>query len=82
MAYPLYSVIVFLPFALVGDFALARALWMTALEAGIIGLTLVSLRLARWRLNPILLVLLFLFSLFWYHGLRPLINGNAWCWWL
>jgi hypothetical protein len=77
VAYPLYSVIVFLPFALVGDFALARALWMTALEAGIIGLTLVSLRLARWRLNPILLVLLFLFSLFWYHGLRPLINGNA-----
>ncbi len=77
VAYPLYSVIVFLPFALVGDFALARALWMTALEVGLVALTFLSLRLARWRVGPIMLVFLLLFSLLWYHGFRPLINGNA-----
>lgn len=77
VAYPLYSVIVFLPFALVGDFTLARALWMTVLEAALVLLAFLSLRLARWRIGPFLLILLLLFSLLWYHGFRPLINGNA-----
>jgi hypothetical protein len=31
VAYPLYSIVVFLPFALIPDFALARALWMLSL---------------------------------------------------
>jgi hypothetical protein len=77
VAYPLYSVIVFLPFALVGDFTLARALWMTVLEIALLLLVFLSLRLVRWRIGLPMLVVLLLFSLFWYHGLRPLINGNA-----
>ena len=77
VAYPLYSVIFFLPFALVGDFTLARALWMTALEVALVGLTFLSLRLVRWRVGLLMLALLLIFSLLWYHGLRPLINGNA-----
>lgn len=77
VAYPLYSVVVFLPFALIGDFTLARAVWMTVLEVGLILLTLLSLRLVRWKVHPFFLVMLLLFSVFWYHGLRPLINGNA-----
>ncbi len=77
VAYPLYSIIVFLPFALVGDFTLARALWMTVLEAALVLLAFLSLRLARWRVGPFMLILLLLFSLLWYHGFRPLINGNA-----
>ncbi|HET8706186.1 MAG TPA: glycosyltransferase family 87 protein, partial [Pseudomonadales bacterium] len=77
VAYPLYSIIVFLPFSLISNFNLARAFWMTILEAGIILLTLLSLRLARWRVKPVMLIVLLLFSVFWYHGLRPLINGNA-----
>jgi hypothetical protein len=36
-----------------------------------------SLRLASWKPAPVLLALLLLFSLFWYHGLRSLVNGNA-----
>ncbi len=77
VAYPLYSIVVFAPFALVPDFNIARAAWMTVLEIGLVLMTLLSLRLSRWRVGPIILVLLLLFSLFWYHGLRPLINGNA-----
>lgn len=77
VAYPLYSVIVFFPFALINNFDLARAVWMTVLEAGLIALTIVSLRLARWRVKPLMLIALLLFSLAWYHGVRPLINGNA-----
>ncbi|UCG24376.1 MAG: DUF2029 domain-containing protein [Chloroflexota bacterium] len=75
--YPLYSALLFAPFALVGDYVVARALWMTALEMALLALAIVSLRLANWRPAAPVLVLVLLFTLSWYHGVRPLINGNA-----
>ncbi|MCC6148286.1 MAG: DUF2029 domain-containing protein [Anaerolineaceae bacterium] len=76
VAYPFYSIRAFLPFSLIPDFALARALWMTLLEAGLIALSFVSLRLVEWR-PPLWTMACFLgFSVLWYHGARPLINGN------
>ncbi len=77
IAYPLYSALIFGPFALIGDYTLARAVWMTTLEIALIALTLLGLRLATWRPAPWLLAFLLLFSLTWYHGVRPVINGNA-----
>ena len=77
VAYPLYSVFVFLPFALISDYELARALWMTTLEAALIGLAILSLKLTRWKMDLWLLPFFLIFSIFWYHSLRPLINGNA-----
>jgi hypothetical protein len=77
VTYPLYSVVLFLPFALISDFTLARAVWMTVLEACLLLLMVLSIRLVRWRVNLFLLVFILLFSVLWYHGLRPLINGNA-----
>lgn len=77
VAYPLYSALAFLPFALIGDYDLARALWMTTLEVALIGLAIICLRLTRWKINLWLLPLFLVFSIFWYHSLRPLINGNA-----
>lgn len=76
-AYPLYSVVVFLPFALIGDFTLARAIWMTVLEISLVALAVLSIRLSRWRIGLVMLVFLLIFTLVWYHGLRPIINGNA-----
>ena len=43
VAYPLYSVLVFLPYAFFGDYEIARALWMTTLEAGLVGLAIILL---------------------------------------
>ena len=77
VAYPLYSILLFFPFALIQDFNVARAVWMVVLEVGLILLTFMSLNLTRWRPKPFLLLLLLLFSLFWYHSLRPVILGNA-----
>lgn len=77
VAYPLYSIALFAPFALIDDFVLARAAWMTLLEIGLVGLAFLSLRLANWKPSPFLLAFLLIFSIFWYHGLRTLINGNA-----
>ena len=63
VAYPLYSVILFFPFSLFGDYSFARALWMTLLEVSIFSLSLISLRITQWRPNLVLLALYFLFSL-------------------
>lgn len=77
VAYPLYSVLVFFPYALIEDFTWARAVWMTVLEAGLILLIYLSMRLARWRPRPLTLGVFLLFSLMWYHAVRPLILGNV-----
>ena len=74
--YPLYSVYVFAPFALVEDFALARAFWMTALEVSLFLMAGLSLYLTRWRVPLPLLAALLIFTALWYHSVRPLINGN------
>jgi hypothetical protein len=77
VAYPLYSIVVFAPFALISDFNLARALWMTLLELSLIGVTFLCIRMCEWKPSPVVLAAFLIFSLLWYHGLRPLINGNA-----
>ena len=77
VAYPLYSVLVFLPYALFSDYEIARALWMTTLEAALVGLAFVSLRLVRWKMSLWLLPIFLIFSILWYHSVRPIINGNA-----
>ncbi len=77
VAYPLYSISLFLPFALVPDFVMARSIWMTVLELALVGLAVLSMRLADWRPGMGMTVGFILFSLLWYHGMRPLINGNA-----
>ncbi len=77
VAYPFYSIFVFLPFSLIPDYAFARALWMTLLEAGLVALSFLSIRLTNWRPPSWVLASFFVFSLLWYHGARPLINGNV-----
>lgn len=77
VAYPLYSIVLFLPFALIKDFNLARAFWMTTLEVGLILLSYLSIRVTDWKTNRFTLLIFLIFSILWYHGFRPLINGNA-----
>lgn len=77
VAYPFYSVFIFLPFSLIDDFTVARALWMTALEFLIIFSTIMMIRMVNWKPKFLITFLIIVFSLFWYHGLRSIINGNA-----
>ena len=77
VAYPLYSIALFAPFAMVADYALARSLWMTVLEVALLGVALAGLRLARWRPSLPFAAAYLLFAATWYHGVRPLVNGNA-----
>jgi len=75
--YPLYSSLIYAPFSLTDDYALANALWMTLLELSIIAIFVISLSLSQWRPSPLLLIFLFIFTALWYHTLRPILSSNA-----
>lgn len=75
--YPLYSAILYAPFAMIKDYLLARTAWMTVLEIALVLLVITSLRMTGWQLGMAMTVLLALFTLLWYHSVRPLINGDA-----
>ncbi|HEX2981273.1 MAG TPA: glycosyltransferase family 87 protein [Anaerolineaceae bacterium] len=74
--YPLYAVGVFLPFALFSNFDLARAIFMTVQEVSLVVMLILSLRLTRWRPRIWVLGVFVLFSLFWFHAVRPVLDGN------
>ncbi|MCH7586947.1 MAG: DUF2029 domain-containing protein [Chloroflexi bacterium] len=73
--YPLPSMIFFAPFGLL-PFQPARAIWMTILEVGLILLSILGFRIAKWNPGRGLLILILLFSLTWYHGIRAVILGQ------
>lgn len=77
VAYPFYSIFLFLPFSLIEDYSLARAAWMTILELSIIFSTILTLKVINWKPRLLMTILLIVFGLFWYHALRSIINGNA-----
>lgn len=77
MVYPLYSVILVGPFAAISNFDLARSIWMTLSELAVVGLAIISVRISGWKPKRWILALFLIFSLIWYHSVRPIINGNA-----
>jgi len=77
VAYPLYSIILFAPFSLIGNYQFARAVWMTVLELALIAMTFVSFELFEWKPKLWIQASLLLFSMTWYHAVRGVINGNA-----
>ena len=77
VVYPLYSVLFFAPFALIGEYILARVVWMVFLEISLIVTAFMALKLFEWKPKLSMLGFYYLFSIFWYHAFRSLINGNA-----
>ncbi|HEY43906.1 MAG TPA: DUF2029 domain-containing protein [Anaerolineae bacterium] len=73
--YPLPSMVFFAPFGLL-PYPISRAVWMTLLEIGLPLLVLLGAQLAHWKPSGKLMVLLFLFSIGWYHGFRSVIVGQ------
>ncbi len=77
VAYPLYSIILFAPFSLIGDYQISRAVWMTVLELALVAMTFVSFEVVEWKPPLWMQGSLLLFSVIWYHAVRGVINGNA-----
>jgi len=77
VAYPLYSILLFAPFSLIGDYQISRAVWMTVLELALVAMTFVSFEVIEWKPPLWMQGILLLFSVIWYHAVRGVINGNA-----
>ncbi len=77
VVYPLFSALIFAPFALIRDYTIARVAWMTFLEISLILTAYLALELFAWKPKIGVLGFYFLYSLLWYHAFRGLINGNA-----
>jgi len=75
--YPFYSLFIIGPYALINDYNMARAVWMTTLEVSIILIAFAAISLSRWKPAPLMLIVLLIFAALWYYGIRALINANA-----
>lgn len=75
-AYPYYTMGVFLPFALIGDFLVARAAWMTLMELAHLAILFLTFRLINFNPAKFLAFSLIFASLFWADFSQALIDGN------
>ncbi len=75
--YFLYMELVFAPFALISDYFLARAAWMTFLELSSVVIFVTSMRILGWKPKVPTFVLYLLYGTLGYETIRPVINGNV-----
>jgi len=74
---PFHIEVFVLPFALIQNFRVASAIWMTLLEIFIVTTVFICLRFLRWVPNPLIGSAIILFSIFSVYGLWAVISGNA-----
>lgn len=74
---PFFMLMLFLPFGWFSDLTIARSIWMVFLEVGLIGVVLLSIRLARWRPHWFFLVIILLFSIFWLPTVAMFLTGSS-----
>ncbi len=74
---PFPAELFYFPFALITDYAFARAIWMACLEIALVALAILSLRLFEWRPPRALIPVVILFCLFWVYGAISLFMGSA-----
>ncbi len=67
----------YFPIALVPDYFLARAIWMTCLEAALVALGFLSLQLTGWKPLRFFLPVVLLSPLLWLYGTFSLVSGNS-----
>ena len=73
--YPFFSMIFFAPFGIL-DYPIARALWMTLLEASVISIVFLSIQLTGISLKPIGVSLILLSTILGYISVRTIILGQ------
>ncbi|MFZ6027525.1 MAG: hypothetical protein ACOYYS_07390 [Chloroflexota bacterium] len=78
--YPLYTTVLFAPFALVDDYNLARAIWLAVSALVALACVFLAVHLVAWRPPLWLLVLFAFFTVIWVHGFLPLLSGNVVLW--
>ena len=74
---PFHIEVLIFPFAVINNYHLAWALWLTFLEISIVGTVFLCFRFLHWKPNPVVGAGIILFSIFFVHGLWAVILGNA-----
>jgi Glycosyltransferase family 87 len=74
---PLHIATLIIPFSLISNYPLARALWMSLLEIALVVTIFICLRTFRWNTNPVVGAEIIFFALFSVYGLWALVLGNA-----
>jgi hypothetical protein len=74
---PLPVELFYFPIALIADYVLARAVWMTALEIALVGMVILSLQLTGWKPGRFIFPIILLFPLFWIYGVFSLVSASA-----
>ena len=72
---PVFFVLLYLPFALL-KYDLSRAIWLTLIELSIMATMFLSIRIAGWKIRNIEMIILILFGLLFYPGVKSILNGN------
>jgi hypothetical protein len=73
---PFYVVLLYMPLALLSDFALARAIWMLLSQAALAWIVLLSLNLSEWEPPRWMFVILIGFGLFSYFSIGSLLSAS------
>ena len=74
---PLYSVLILLPFALVGEVLIAQLAWMILVGSALTANLGISLNLIGWKPARWLLLLLIIFAFLGYYNFQTLASGSA-----
>jgi hypothetical protein len=74
--YPLYSLLFVWPLCLVGDFALAHAIWMWVLLGALVASAVVWMRVIRWRPRLWMWSLAMAWMISLYHSFRAVLLGQ------
>lgn len=75
-AAPLFAIILYTPLSLVGDFTLARSIWMALLEISIVITSVLLLNWLPWKKNFLKIALLSAVTLFSLPSIMAVINGS------
>jgi hypothetical protein len=73
---PFYIVLLYVPLALIRDFALVRGIWLLLSEAVLIGTTVLALNLSEWQPPRWLYILLLGYGLFHYFSFNALFTST------
>jgi hypothetical protein len=77
---PIYSGVVVLPFALIGNKTLAHALWLTVQLVAFFVILVLGIKLTAWKPVWYVFLLFLVFTIFSYHLIIPWLDGGLSIW--
>ena len=73
---PFYIVLLYVPLAFFSDFAIAQGVWMLFSQAALVGIVLLSLKLAEWEPPRWMFVIMLGFGLFSYFSVNSFLSAS------